>query len=455
MEKASQPDLLRDNPWKLMRQLSLPGILGMMVISINALIDSIYLGNLVGPDAFAGVSLLFPLTLVVTSATVFIATGSSSVLSRAIGKKDEKIQRKVIPNLITLSLIFSGLLMVVGLVFAEELVGLLGATDAIHQAGVEYFSTYLWGMFFSIYGLSANGLIRAEGKIRQAMRFTMVAVAVNIFITPLFISTFKLGIAGAAWSSIVAMTVYSILTSLYFVRDKASFSTGKFSIGIEQSIMRDMAHVGFSAFLMQISNVIRQFIVFRSVTWYGTAHDVVFFSAAFRLFSFMAIPAMGLLQPLQPIVGINYGASNWDRCIDAVKVFGTGAVGLLLLFLIPLMIFPESFIHIMIPDETLTYQDIDNLRLIMMVLPVIPIASSSIIFFQSIGKGKIAGMLPIIRQVALFLPLIWLLPQFMSLKGIYYSLAIENILYAIGVWVFARQELKKLQPVERINTHFG
>ena len=316
---SGQPNLLKDSPWKLMRKLSLPGILGMMVISINSLIDSVYLGNLVSAEAFAGVSLLFPLTLVVSGATGFIAAGSSSVLSRAIGADDPSIQRQVIPNLLALSLVFSGILMLVGLLLTEEVVWLMGAQGEVLQAGTDYFKVYILGVFFTIYGLSANGLIRSEGRIRQAMTYTVVAVVINIALTPLFIDVFSLGVKGAAWSSIASMMIYSLLTSFYFLRGDPSFDTGRFRVRIEQGIIQDVMNVGLSAMVMQLSNVVRQFIVFRSVTWYGNAHDLVFFSAAFRLFSFVSVPVMGLLQPLQPVVGVNYGASYWERCIQAVK----------------------------------------------------------------------------------------------------------------------------------------
>lgn len=441
----SQPDLLKDSPWRLMRNLSLPGILGMMVLSINSLVDSVYLGNLVSAEAFAGVSLLFPLTLVVTSVTGFIASGSSSVLSRAIGSGNKSVQRLVFPNLLALSLIGSGMLMLPGLLFVEEAVNMLGAEGVVYQAGVDYLEVYLLGVFFSIYGLSANALIRSEGKIRQAMTYTVIAVVFNIIFTPIFIESLGLGIKGAAWSSIFSMLVYSLFTTLYFVRGKVSFATGTFSIRIEKDIIRDVTSVGFSALSMQLSNVVRQFIVFRSVTWYGSAHDLAVFSAAFRLFSFVSVPAMGLLQPLQPVVGMNYGAANWQRCIQAVTSFRLGAILFLILLVLPLLLFPGWFIGLMIPGEPITNIEFKYLRLIFLALPVLPVSTSAVIFFQTVGKGKKATLLPLARQVLLFLPLILLLPYFTAVKGIYYALAIENIIYAVILWFVLRVELQKLQ----------
>ncbi len=442
---SRQPDLLKDSPGRLMRKLSLPGILGMMVLSVNSLVDSMYLGNLVSAAAFAAVSLLFPLTLVVTGVTGFIAAGSSSVLSRAIGSGDRSVQRLVFPNLLAFSLIGSGLLMLLGLPFSKEALTLLGAEELVHQMGVAYLEVYLLGVFFSVYGLSANGLIRSEGKIRQAMTYTVMAVILNIALTPVFIVSLGMGVKGAAWSSIVSMIVYSVLTSLYFIRGKASFAVGAFGIRIEKAIINDVLGVGFSVLSMQLSNVLRQFIVFRSITWYGSAHDLAVFSAAFRLFSFVSLPAMGLLQPLQPIVGINYGAANLQRCIHSVKSFRLGAILSLVLLTMPILLFPEWFIGLMIPGETVSGSELHYLRLIFLALPFLPVSSSTIIFFQAIGKAKKATFLPFARQALLFLPLILLLPYFTAVKGIYYTLALENVLYALILWFVLKVELQKLR----------
>lgn len=442
---SRQPDLLKDSPWKLMKKLSLPGILGMMVLSINSLVDSVYLGNLVSAEGFAGVSLLFPLTLIVTSVTGFIAAGSSSVLSRAIGAGNKSVQRQVIPNLLALSLISSVILMLSGLLLSEEAVSFMGAEGVVYQAGVDYLKVYVLGVFFSIYGLSANGLIRSEGRIRQAMTYTITAVVINVIFTPIFIDLLGLGIAGAAWSSIASMLVYSLLTTLYFVCGKASFATGTFGIRIEKDIIREVASVGFSALTMQLSNTARQFIAFRSVTWYGSAHDLVVFSAVFRLFSFVAVPAMGLLQTLQPVVGVNYGAFKLKRCIQAARTFRLAGIFLICLLLLPLMLFPGQFIGFIIPDEPVTNEELNYLRLILIALPFLPVSTSAMIFFQAIGEGKQATVLSMARQVMLFIPLILLIPYFRGLDGIYYALVIENVAFAVSLWLLLALKLQKFQ----------
>ncbi|MBT29190.1 MAG: hypothetical protein CMO01_05970 [Thalassobius sp.] len=441
----AKPDLIKESLWKLMYKLSLPGILGMMVISINSIIDTVYLGNLVGTDALAGVSLLFPITLIITSVTSFIAVGSSSVLSRAIGKGNQHIQSKVLPNLIAMALLSSLFLMLTGYLFGEDAVLLLGAKGEIVKICLDYLYVYIIGIFFSIYGLSANGLIRSEGKVKQAMIYTVIAVICNLILTPVFIDSFQLGVKGAAWSSVISMFVYNLLTTIYFVRKKATFEVGVLIIKIEKEIVIDVAKIGFSALVMQVSNVIRQFIIFRTVTWYGNTHDLAVFSTIFKIFSFVSVPTMGLLQPLQPVVGVNFGAANWDRCIQAVKTFRLSGIVLMLFLLLPIWLFPEFIINLILPNETLSIVELNYLKIILLALPFLPISTSSIIFFQAIGNAKKAGLVPLLRQILLFLPLILIIPYLNGLNGIYYSLLVENFLYASILWMLFNIETQKMK----------
>lgn len=439
--------LLEESPWRLMRKLSLPGILGMMVLSLNSLIDSIYLGTLVSAEAFAGAAALFPISLVISSVTGFIAAGSSSVLSRAIGSENEQIQRKILPNLIALSLVSGVVLTIAGVLFPEPIVSVMGLEGNVEDQAVLYFRAYATGTFFSIYGLSANGLIRAEGKMQQAMTFTVVAVVSNIIFTPIFISWLNLGVSGAAYSSVASMGIYSLLTSLYYIRGKASFETGGFAIRFEMEILRDVASVGLSSFSMQMAGVFRQFIVFRTVTWYGTMQDLVIFSAIFRLFSFVSIPAMGLLQPLQPVVGVNYGAKVWDRCKKNLYFFRKRGVLLSVLLAVPVAIFPSFFLELMIPDQSLTYDDLLYTRLVLLALPFLPLSTTAIIYLQATGQGKRAASLPLLRQAVIFLPLILLFPFWLGASGVYAALVMDNLIYGTLLSILIQREMTKLPSV--------
>lgn len=236
----------------------------------------------------------------------------------------------------------------------------------------------------------------------------------------------------------------SALTSLYFIQGKATFSTTKFRIKLEPKILKSVLSIGFSAFSMQLSNIFRQFILFRLVVIYGNLEAMAFFNAAFRMFSFLAIPILGLYQSMQPIIGINYGAKKKHRCIKGVSIYRLAGITLGIVLVIPMLIFPEVIINIMLPNKELNQTEILNLQMILCILLFIPISSSSIVLFQGIGKAKLATLLPVGRQLFLFVPIILIFTKYYTIQGVYYGLLLESALYALVLWIISRRTLQKL-----------
>lgn len=438
-------DLKNDNLWKLMRVMALPGIIATILISLNTFIDSFYIGYFIGANALAGVSLVIPLTIFTTAVMVMIASGSASVLSRAIGSGDKLTQRKVISTLFTMSIIASFFLMLIGYFLADQLLLVMGAAGQVLRYGADFYQTWSLGVFFTIFGLSANSLIRAEGKIKQAMFFSVIAVLINVILAPLFIHYLHLGIRGAALASSVAMMVYALLTLNYFKSGKASFETGKIGWLWDITMLKSIVAVGFSAFFIQVINFIRQIFIFKSMAYYGTNWDLAFFSTVFRIFTFAVMPVFGLLQVLQPVVGINYGAQNYERCVKAVKIFRKSGSILLLIIALPLFVFPHGIVAIMLPGQSFTEEEITFFRAILCIIPLFPIGTSGIIFFQAMGKGKLASILSICRELFLFIPLILFLPAKFGSSGLYYSILVENFLYFTILFCITSFEFKKIK----------
>jgi putative MATE family efflux protein len=440
-----QLDLKNDGLWKLMWHMSLPGIFGMLVLSVNTFVDSLYVGHFIGTEALAGVSLYFPLSLITTSLIVLICSGGASILSRAIGSGDWDTQQKLFSTVFTLALIISLFLTGIGLLFSKTLIELMGGSGKTLDAGSAYYRICSMGSFFTIAGLSFSALIRAEGKMKQAMTYTAVSVILNLVLAPVFINLLSMGIEGAAWASNTGMFVYFLLTANYFVSGKASFYTGKLHLQLDRNLTKNILLIGLSSFFLQAGNFIRQTFIFKSIAYYGTAEDVAFFGAVFRIFVFSVTPVFGILQALQPIVGINYGAGNYERCAKSVTVFRIGSGLFLFLIWIPLFIFSQPILSLMLPDRMLSITDLTNFRIILITLPLLPVASSGIIFFQAIGKGKVSSILSLSRELILFIPLILLFPFLFGTNGIYYGIAVENAIYIFVMLVFTLYEFNKLK----------
>ncbi len=219
-KNALTQEILTENIWRLMAKLSLPAIIAMSINSINTFVDALFVGQFIGQDALAAVSLVFPLTMITNGFSAMIGVGSSSLLSRAIGADDQEIQRKVFGTLTLLSIISAIILTSLGLYFARDLIAMMGGTGRILDLGTYYYQIMLLGTFFRIYSVALNMLIRAEGKIKEAMTYSIIVTLINIALNPLFIAYFGWGIAGAAGSTIVAMVLFTIMGLRYFLAGK-------------------------------------------------------------------------------------------------------------------------------------------------------------------------------------------------------------------------------------------
>jgi putative MATE family efflux protein len=426
-------NLLEDSLWSLLLRLSPPGILSMAMVSLNALLDAVYLGQFVGAEALAGVSLLLPLTTLLASVVGWIATGAASVLSRALGAGDSSLAGKIFNQVLFLSLLASGLLMGLGYGFSDSLVGLMGGNGEALGYGKDYLMVWLGGSFFTIFGMASNALIRSEGKMKKATVFAGISVLVDCLLTPLLVQGLGWGVRGTALSTVLSMAVYALLTGLYFVHKKPAYSLDKIRVQVHPSILRPILAIGLSAFVMQSTNFVRQLFIFQSMAYYASPAQLAFFSAVFRIFSFALIPVFGVLQALQPVAGVNFGAKNYQRSIQAVQVFSWGGIAVLLPVWLPTILFPQLALSVLLPDTAFSAHDLANFRWVMLSLPFTPLASTGIVFFQATGQAKRASLLTFGRQAFLFIPLILLLPRFFAVDGIYYCLALENTLWILIV----------------------
>jgi putative MATE family efflux protein len=433
--------ILTENLWKLIYRMSLPGIMSMLIISLNAIVDAVFAGRLIGSEALAGIALSIPLLVINAAATGFISSGAANVLSRAIGNHNQERMSLIFSYVIIYALVISGLLTCLGCYFARDLMRLMGAEKGILFAGSEYYKWMMAGCGTSIFGLALSALIRAEGKMKITMTITIISVIANVILNPLLIKYAGLGVKGSALATIIAMGIYTLLTLQYFLQGRSQVKINFQSFSLDKNVIFEIATVGLSALIMQLNGFARQVFLFKTVTWYNNPNEVAFFSATFRIFSFLVIPIFGMLQAMQPIVGINYGAQNYKRSMQALHYFRLSCMILMTFFLIPVLIFPEILLKLILPKMIFSVTDLFHFRLLMCVLLVAPISSTGVVYLQATGKGKISTYLALARELLLFIPLMLCLPIIIGKNGIYYALLLENLIYMCIVLLVVKVQL--------------
>ncbi|MCT4620392.1 MAG: MATE family efflux transporter [Marinisporobacter sp.] len=439
-------ELLNDSIFKLMIKLSIPAIIGMFVIGLYSFVDAIFVGRWVGAKALAAVSVTYPLTLINNGIAVLIGIGSASVLSRAIGSKDQQKINDIMSNMGMCNIVLSLFVTFIGITFTDALIGLTGLSGEIFILAKSYLKIIFVGSLFVNFVQSANMIIRGEGKMKEAMIIMGVGAMLNIILDPIFIKVLNLGIEGAAYATVLSQIVQTIMTLVYFKKYSQLVQLKK--PALKKDILPDVLSVGVSAMLMQVMSLVQQTILYKMVTIYGNDQQLVIMGITMRVMMFAFIPIWGMSQGLQPLAGINYGAKKLDRVRKSVKIFMLGSTVLCLAFWLPMELAPKFILSLFTKDQELIAYGFEYFRLGNMAFFVSGIFIMSVTFFQAIGKAGNAGLIIMLRQIALFIPFIFIFAKAFGAIGVWYSLPITDMTVFVVAMSLVIVELKKMLKIK-------
>ena len=435
-KQDSRSQLLNGNVFNTMLSLSVPAILGMVVIGLYNFMDAVFVGRMVGPEAMTAVKVSYPFTLLNSGIATLIGTGSASVLSRAVGRKDQGTVNQIMGNLIALIVLLSLIITAVGEIFTTGLLSLSGAKGEILAQAEKYLKVVFIGSLFVNFAQSANMVMRGEGKLKIAMGIMAAGALLNIALDPLLISLIgkENGVLGAAWATVISQFLQACFTLWYFRKKSENVKIHK--IKIHGNLVGPVLGVGVSAMLMQVMTMVQQTIMYNTVERWGGGSWQTVLGACLSLQSFAFIPLWGISQGFQPAIGTNYGAKQYDRVRAFTKVFMIAATVLALVFYLPIMLAPKGMLGMFITDEAICAQGAPMLRVLFSTYICYGVLILAITFFQAIGKAGAASAMALLRQVLLFLPLVVLLPTVFAVpvQGVFYAqMFTDLVVLLIGI----------------------
>ncbi len=424
--KEKKEFLFKMEPQKLMWNLSIPAIIGMLVVGLYYVVDAIYIGQMISKEAMGAVSMAYPFTLSINALTMLIGIGSASILSRAIGRNDKETISKIMGNLIFLTIILSLLLMIPTIYFSDTIMALTGAGEIILDIGSRYLSVVFLGTIFLTFAYASNLCLRGMGKMKTAMILMAIGSGINIVLDPIFIIIFRkygMAVEGVAYATVLSQFFQAAIT-LYYLIHKKELPIGK--IRLETSILKEVFGIGLSGMFMQFMTIIQLTALFKATSMYGDEKWQILMGASARILSFSLIPLFGLSQAFQPAVGSNYGARLYDRLADIIKSFFLGAVLIGLPFLIVLEIFPKEILGLFIDDGTIVDIGIINFRIMFSTYVFAGFTMLAITFYQALGKAKKALFVVLGRQIVFYIPFVFLLPNLnnLGIRGVWLAPAI-------------------------------
>lgn len=435
--------ILKGDLKKVMWETSWPAVAAIVLYGINNFLDAIFVGYLINTKALAAVGMAFPLSQIVLGFGRLVGIGAGAAVSIWIGENRQDKLYKLFGSFNFLCIFFSLICTVPAYIFAHELMAMMGAKGELQTIAVEYFRVTLIGTVFWIYGLALNMLIRAEGKMKTAAVMIAGGLVIDIILKPIFISTFGMGVSGAAWATNCGMLIYSLLGFYYYAKGKSSFKTNWKSVSYNPEIGKRILKLGLPEMILSVMGVVQSIIIFNAIASYGTEDDISFFTVLNRFFLFLLTPLFGLMRGLQPVVGINFGAGQFERARKFLKTYILAGIAILSPFFLMAMIFPEQLIGLMLPGYIVNTSQIQDFRLFFSVLPLLPITVLALSYYPAVNDSRKASSLVFLRQLILYIPLMLILPYYFGVKSIYWGSALIEVIVGVTTFIILRKGIVK------------
>ncbi|MGM0597831.1 MAG: MATE family efflux transporter [Myxococcota bacterium] len=429
---------------KLLFRLSTPAAVGMISIALYNLVDTIFVGRGVSVAAIGAISIVFPVHMIIMGISQLFGIGGASLISRCLGAKEKDKAEKTLGNVISLVFIFSNLMILASYIWMEEILVLFGATPELLPLSMEYLRIVLVGFMFFTYTVSLNNIARAEGAAKIAMTSMLIGAAGNLILDPIFIFMFKLGVSGAALATTISQIFSFVFLLGYFLGGKSVLSLHWKNLKISFELAKEIVSIGISVFVRQTISSLVVIIFFHSLGHYGSDFYISIYGIIHKITMFLFMPLFGLVQGLQPIVGYNYGAKNYKRVVQAIKTTLLVSFIISITFTLIIYIFPHFFFSLFNKSQRLQQEGARIIRIMIVVLPLVGVQIVGSATFLALGKAVPAFILSISRQVLFLIPLLLLLPLFMGLDGVWYSLPLSDICAFILSSTMLYHALKKL-----------
>ncbi|NBI07422.1 MATE family efflux transporter [Senegalia massiliensis] len=430
---------------KLLLKFSIPAIVGMMVNALYNTIDRIYVGRKVGELGIAGITIGFPIMLIIMAFSMLIGIGATSLISIKLGENKKEEAEKILGNGMFLLVIVAVIISALGLIFLDPLLKLFGASSSVLPYSRDYLQIILFGAIFQTVGFGMNNFIRAEGNPKTAMLTMLIGAALNIIIDPIFIFVLDMGIRGAAFATIISQAASAIWVLSYFFGGKSSLNIHKDNFKLQLPVVKNIVAIGSAPFLMQIASSAINAILNNNLQTYGGDTAIASFGIINSITMFILMPIFGINQGVQPIIGYNYGAKQFDRVKKALKLAVIGATFITVTGYIITRAFPKELISFFGGNnKNLIEMATNGLRIFLFMLPIIGFQIVCSNYFQAVGKPKHAMFLSLSRQVVFLIPGIILLSKVFGLKGIWMAAPVSDILASLVTGIWITLEMKKL-----------
>lgn len=437
---------------KLLIRQAVPASIGILVMSLNILVDTIFVGNWIGSIAIAAINVVLPVSFFIAALGMAIGIGGSSIISRALGANKHKKALKTFGNQISLTLILTIVMVAVGLLFRDSIIPAFGGKGDIFEPAKIYYTIVLYGVPFLALCMMGNNVIRAEGKPKFAMVAMIIPSVGNLVLDYILINIMDLGMMGAAWATTASYMCCFAYVVWFFLSNNSELKISLSHLGFNWNILKETTSLGFVTLARQAVVSITYLLMNNILFDIGGEDSVTVYAIIGRMLMFALFPVLGVTQGFLPIAGYNYGAENFARVKKSINTAILYATLLGILVFAGIMTFAEEIVSVFTDNPAVLSDTPQAMRWVFAAVPIIALQLIGSAYFQAIGKAIPALLLTLSRQGFFFIPLVLLLPNYFGEIGVWISFPIADFLSTVVTGLFLNKEIRnKLKPAEVIN----
>lgn len=434
---------------RLLLKLSLPSMLALFANALYNIIDTIFVGRGVGAEGIAGVAIVLPVMAILSSFAHLIGIGTGTMISRQLGRKETSRVNETAGNGFLMIILISVFFSILGLIFTEPIMKVLGATPTILPYATDYGRIIFIGMIWFPFCVSSSNYLRAEGNARDAMNAMLIGLLVNVILDYIFIFPLNMGIKGAAYATIAGKFTTLVYLAWYFTGSRHLIQFRISDLRIDRKILKPAFSVGLSGFGMRSSSSVANIILNHTLGALGGDIAIATFGIIYKITLFFGMPLFGLNQGMQPIVGFNYGADKRDRIKKTMKLGYLYGIIYGLVAVVIFQAFAGPIFGLFTTNEELLEIGPRALRIVIAMMWLMGISHATMGAHQAMGKAKSAFILAIQRWILLITPMILILPYLfnLGLDGVWLAFPLADLLGAIIALIFLYVTFRKQKVI--------
>ena len=442
MQKSTSQDFGSETIGKLLIKQAVPASIGILVMSLNILVDTIFVGHWIGSQAIAAINVVLPVSFFIAALGMSIGIGGSSIISRALGAKEVPKAFKTFGNQITMTLLLTVVLVFFGLYYIDGIIPAFGGKGTIFEPAKTYYRIVLYGVPFLAFSMMGNTVIRAEGKPKFAMYAMMIPSVSNLVLDVLLINVMDLGMRGAAWATTGSYLLCFSFILWFFLSKNSEMKISWPHFKLQNSIVSEISNLGLVTLSRQAIVSITYLLMNNILFDFGGETSVTSYAIVSRMLMFALFPIFGITQGFVPIAGYNYGAHNYERVKKTIRIAIIYSMAMASLIFVVLIGFPELITRMFTTDPLVIEKTPTVMRWVFAATPIIAIQLIGSAYFQAVGKAVPALLLTLSRQGFFFIPLIFILPLWHGELGVWIAFPVSDVLSTLVTAVILYREVK-------------